>query len=279
MRYKYIVIPLVIFFIISCKKEEPLPVASFTVDKSIAQIGEEITFTNNSSHAKLYEWNFGDGKGTSSEIDPSYSYDEVGIYEIALKAINSTGSSTYKKEMEILAEPRIFAGHKIDNFILGKTWEELEPLITSNYNYISEWKFQIDNSTWSHSIDIPYLQTGLGLLTTTSAFVDSAVLDFIVVYGNYPGKTTDGLGLGNSITDIVSKKGLPPRGVEALSTVHVYNYFYDGIAFLVQKNAVVEIWIFPKSASSESNLSLKSTPPSINRLNHLIGNRFNATKR
>lgn len=66
-----------------------LPVANFsyTVD------GTTVTFTNSSTNATSYEWNFGDG-GFATETDPIYIYQTPGVYQVVLTAINGCGTST-----------------------------------------------------------------------------------------------------------------------------------------------------------------------------------------
>lgn len=78
----------------------PAPVASFTVDKSIAKTGETITFTNTSQNATSYSWDFGDGN-TSTEVNPVHQYSSSGIKTAKLTAINDTGNTTTSKEIFI----------------------------------------------------------------------------------------------------------------------------------------------------------------------------------
>ncbi|MDO8366277.1 MAG: PKD domain-containing protein [Saprospiraceae bacterium] len=65
-----------------------LPAANFT----FAVNGLEVTFTNTSTDATSYEWDFGDGGGSTDE-DPVYEYPQAGTYVVVLKATNSCGQS------------------------------------------------------------------------------------------------------------------------------------------------------------------------------------------
>lgn len=67
----------------------PLPVASYTHVVN----GLEVTFTNTSTNATSYEWDFGDG-GFSFEEDPVYTYSDAGTYVVVLTATNQCGTST-----------------------------------------------------------------------------------------------------------------------------------------------------------------------------------------
>ncbi|MBC7776365.1 MAG: PKD domain-containing protein [Phycisphaerae bacterium] len=66
-----------------------LPVANFTFSVN----GLIVTFTNTSTNATSYEWDFGDG-GFSTDANPVYEYPVAGTYVVLLKAINSCGQST-----------------------------------------------------------------------------------------------------------------------------------------------------------------------------------------
>jgi len=84
-----------VFFLSSCSKEEELSV-SFTMDKTNAEVGETITFTNTSQYATSYEWDFGDGN-SSTEENPTHSYSSTGEFTITLTA-NGDKLGSYFKE-------------------------------------------------------------------------------------------------------------------------------------------------------------------------------------
>jgi|GEM_PF-136024 len=68
------------------------PTAEFTYSIN----GNEVSFTNNSTNANAYMWAFNDGTGTSStEANPTYTFDEPGLYDVVLLAENSCGTATY----------------------------------------------------------------------------------------------------------------------------------------------------------------------------------------
>jgi PKD repeat protein len=59
-----------------------------------------VTFSNSSTGASQYTWNFGDG-GSSTEMSPDYEYDLGGSYTVQLIAINNDGNRD-TSEMNIL---------------------------------------------------------------------------------------------------------------------------------------------------------------------------------
>jgi PKD repeat protein/N-acetyl-anhydromuramyl-L-alanine amidase AmpD len=66
----------------------PLPVAAFSQSATVVNINSPfVTFTNNSTGANGYVWDFGDGEG-STDFEPWHSYTSTGIYTVMLVAIN-----------------------------------------------------------------------------------------------------------------------------------------------------------------------------------------------
>lgn len=55
----------------------------------------EVTFTNESTGATGYQWNFGDG-GSSTDEEPLHGYTEAGSYTVGLNAWNDYCSDTYQ---------------------------------------------------------------------------------------------------------------------------------------------------------------------------------------
>ena len=77
----------------------PLPVAGFTYS---VNAGLVVIFTNASNHAVSYEWDFGDGVGTSTVANPSYTYGESGSYTVTLRAMCAYGcSDMYQSAIEV----------------------------------------------------------------------------------------------------------------------------------------------------------------------------------
>jgi choice-of-anchor B domain-containing protein len=75
------------------------PVAGF--DNNVS--GATVNFTNTSTGGGTYQWDFGDGSGTSTEHNPAYTYDATGQYTVTLTATNDCGSSTTSIVVQVLA--------------------------------------------------------------------------------------------------------------------------------------------------------------------------------
>jgi len=76
---------------ISCE-DTVIPTAGFTVDPEDITVYDEVTFTNTSTDANIYTWDFGDGT-TSTEINPVHIYTEANTYTVILTAVNEDGQN------------------------------------------------------------------------------------------------------------------------------------------------------------------------------------------
>ena len=75
-----------------CKKDDNkdvIPGFSF----ELTTIPGEVIFTNSSSNADIYVWNFGDGS-SSTMINPTHVYDDNDSYIVILKATGSAGNNS-----------------------------------------------------------------------------------------------------------------------------------------------------------------------------------------
>jgi len=70
----------------------PVLASVFTAPTQVTA-GTAITFTNTSTNATNYTWQFGDGS-TASQQTPSYTYNNAGTYSVTLYAINTACSDT-----------------------------------------------------------------------------------------------------------------------------------------------------------------------------------------
>ena len=67
----------------------PLPDAGFTPNASAVCLGDAFVFTNTSTGAIAYSWDFGDAAGTSTQTNPSYTYALTNSYSVRLIAVTS----------------------------------------------------------------------------------------------------------------------------------------------------------------------------------------------
>ncbi len=94
----------------ACKKDEPKPVADFAYEIN----GKDVTFTNVSTNASSYAWDFGDG-GTSTEMSPTHTYADFGTYTVTLTSKGSGGTSTATYDVNVATtEPIVIDGDFTD---------------------------------------------------------------------------------------------------------------------------------------------------------------------
>jgi len=99
-----------------CQKEESdsstppvtpiaLPVANFKVVNDNCTVPCAVTFTNTSTNAKAYSWNFGDDTPVSTDLSPSHTYTRAGTYTVVLTATSASGTNTHNAQVTIAEAP------------------------------------------------------------------------------------------------------------------------------------------------------------------------------
>ncbi|MFT4535737.1 MAG: PKD repeat protein [Saprospiraceae bacterium] len=113
---------------------QPVSDFSYTVNAS------DVDFTNFSVFGDTYIWTFGDGS-SSTEEEPTHTYDEDGTYTVVLTVENECGSNSSSTEVIISLEP-------IPSFSISNEDEGCAPM-TVNYQNTStnspdtfEWEFE-----------------------------------------------------------------------------------------------------------------------------------------
>lgn len=85
----------------------PAPTVGFTVSPAIAEMNQPFTFTNTSTGATAYKWEFGDG-AISSEEDPVHEYKKTGNYQVCLTATNQYDcSAVLCRPIDALVRPLV----------------------------------------------------------------------------------------------------------------------------------------------------------------------------
>ncbi len=108
----YALFALTLLLINGCDTREDIadPVACFNyIPTSDIMVGDEVTFTNCSTDAISYEWNFGDGE-TSIAESPKHSFTEAKTYNITLIVKNKSKVNQVTKDVKVeINEPDIAA--------------------------------------------------------------------------------------------------------------------------------------------------------------------------
>lgn len=109
MKQSFLTICTISLALFSCKKDSgPAPIASFSVNATNLKAPSKVSFTNASSNAISYSWQFGDGS-TSFEQSPSHVYELPGTYTVKLKAIGGQGAGISNTSRTITIEDKPLA--------------------------------------------------------------------------------------------------------------------------------------------------------------------------
>jgi PKD repeat protein len=110
----------------------PSPIAAFVPDEYYGEANFTVNFTNNSTGLNnTYLWNFGDTLGSSTLLNPSYTYTENGIYNVSLIAYNQYGcNDTAHQEITVMHTRADIAVSAV-NVVVKDNYVSLSALLTN----------------------------------------------------------------------------------------------------------------------------------------------------
>lgn len=182
-----ILMPLVLtFLLVMCNdesykissdvKEGAKPVASFTYE--IDEL--EVQFTNTSTDAESFYWEFGDGT-TSTEASPLHTFSSAGTYTITLKVNSSVGYSSLNEEsLSVAGKASAFYQHTAQRYREGGFGRIIDFDATSSANVVSiSWDFGdgvvIENTDFVLTHKFPDFGTYNVKITTIGFLGDEAI--------------------------------------------------------------------------------------------------------
>jgi PKD repeat protein len=184
----------------------PEPLANFDLSYASNVAPAEVTFTNLSTDAEEYRWNFGDGETSSSE-NPTHTYYEGGTFVISLKAIGRGGENTVSKSLTI-AYPEPVANF---NYSYTDNVAPAEVIFTNLSTDAEEylWDFGDGNSSTSPNPTHTYYEGGYFIITLRA------------------------VGMGGKATASKSINILNPttyiiRNLSSVTLYSVTSYYWDG---------------------------------------------------
>jgi PKD repeat protein/photosystem II stability/assembly factor-like uncharacterized protein len=166
----------------------PMPVASFSSDTNQCLRGNEFSFTNNSSGASSYLWEYGNGD-TSSLMSPKYSYLNAGDYLVKLTATTDKQcENQFSKKITVLQSP--IADFVIDDSAQCFKGNNFNFTNTSLFNNKNFWSISNGLDTVNLNLSTAFNQVGehtITLMVDTAGCQDSINKEIIV----YPNPVAD----------------------------------------------------------------------------------------
>ncbi len=211
------------------------PVADFVMSKTVVDLGEVVTFTNNSQNASSYFWDFGDGV-TSTLSNPTHSYGEVGDYIVKLTASNNGLIDSIEKNIKVVIPVNIFPGDRIRGLSLGEIWGSVKNM--PGYDF-TEYGPILVGSTILHPVEEKSMGITFYLLGSGLIKADSDPIALISVKNPFIGVTEKGIGLGSTTVQVKSAYGLPNEISNGF-----YRYTSLGIDFKITSSEVSGIIIY-----------------------------------
>uniref|UniRef100_UPI0026101DF3 PKD domain-containing protein n=1 Tax=uncultured Lutibacter sp. TaxID=437739 RepID=UPI0026101DF3 len=79
------------------------PIADFSFSPTTPETGQEVNFTNESQHATSYQWSAEGTSFSSTDENPTFTFDTAGDYQVKLVATNSAGTHQITKQVTVTA--------------------------------------------------------------------------------------------------------------------------------------------------------------------------------
>ena len=157
------------------------PTANFTHVVNPSNNGE-VTFTNISSDATSYTWDFGDTIGSSTDENPTYTFSSTGTYDVKLTSNNAlcgddivtiqvSVDNTLGIEDEILSTFQLYPNPVIDGEIKLKIPREITDFNVTISNVFGQKVYENsvnNNYETAHTINTSKLKSGIYFVTVST---------------------------------------------------------------------------------------------------------------
>lgn len=162
-----------------------VPVVDFSVDNnSGCHIPFTANFTNNSTGASTYIWDFGDAQ-TSGDIDPSHDYNNPGMYTVSLTAINATGCSVTHTEPNYITVTQTEADFLPDRFGFCVPLDVNFTDMSTSAQTITSWYWDFGDGGTSNVQNPSHTYSTTGMFTVTLIIEDDLGCRDTVIRPNY----------------------------------------------------------------------------------------------
>ena len=159
--------------------KSPIPIVEYATSINTGCAPLPVEFVNQSKNADSYEWSFGDG-GTSTEENPSYIYDEPGLFVVILRTTGFDGEIYDKSNTIVVYEsPDAIFEINTDMNMFPES-----PVFFYNYSKNGawyEWDFG-DNTTSTEIEPTHYYQEHGNYNVTLRVWSEHQCFDSLIIY-------------------------------------------------------------------------------------------------
>lgn len=148
--------------------------AFVTTDTSVCT-NSSVSFSNQSSNASVWEWNFGDGN-TSTEFNPVHTYNTPGIYTVKLIA-KDTSACSVPDTLETLNYIRVHPPHFSESDFFASDTVGCSPLeiaFTNLSNNAISWSWSFGDGAVSDLTDPLHIFNAPGTYSVTLISADTS---------------------------------------------------------------------------------------------------------
>jgi PKD repeat protein len=246
-------------------KDAPTPTVKFLASTTSTVTGTTVVFTNQSSEATTYVWEYGDGMA-SIATNASHKYDSIGTFKATLVAIGPGGTDSSSVAIAVKsANITILDGVGTKTTSIGNTWSSIKTKIGTNYQLEKDSDYNSSNKK-VYIFGAYYEALGLEYLFYSyySTLASADVVQEVTIMDPFVGTTQKGIAIGSPRGNVLYYYGQTPSST-ATTTSGLYKYyFYDGygIAFIIKiaSNVVVAMDVYPigkkKSAGPQPTQSI-----------------------
>ena len=139
------------------------PMAGFNVPNLNICEGEGITFTNTSSNATAYSWNFGNGTA-SSDVNPTAYYTQSGTYTVELTALDGSNSDVFSQTITVSISQKPIADFTTSS---PAVMPNSTIYFTNNSSNANTYLWDFGDGTTSTDLNPWHLYAGLGSYTVS----------------------------------------------------------------------------------------------------------------
>lgn len=255
----------------ACVRE---PEAGFSYDLTSMVAQKAIQFTNLSSNATQYEWNFGDGTELVNSINPVHTYERSGSYTVSLTAIGEDGTASYTETIAVARPVSVIPGVALGGFELYEEWSSVKKKLNDGYEH--NVYYMSDYDLYYHEIYTVEGDMEIDLIGSAKEFASDDYILFLFGFNEFDGETEKGFGIGDSFSELKSVYGTPDE-IDGWSATGYTSYDYDaiGISFIKQTSgsAIINMIVYPsddKSANSKARVNISARELREIRKAHLI---------